>query len=65
MPVSKNKRKSKRGQRRKENLAKAADTFGGGGVPDQFDRSPRPTPATTPPEVESQEQASTGSPGTG
>ena len=59
MPVSKNKRKTKRGRRRKENLAKAATTFGGGGYPDQFDRSPQPAPpATTQPGEGSQEQAS-------
>ena len=40
MPVSKNKWKSKRGRRRKENLAKAEAVFGGGGAQDQFVRPP-------------------------
>ena len=56
MPVSKNKRKSKRGRRRKENLAKTEGAFGGGGVPDQPDRPPQPNPATTQPDAGSQEQ---------
>ena len=65
MPVSKNKRKTKRGRRRKENLGKAATAFGGGGYPDQFDRSPQPAPpATAPSDPELQEQASTETPGT-
>ena len=45
MPVS----KSKRGQKRKENQAKAAGGFGGGGVSGRFDRTPQPAPATTQP----------------
>ena len=65
MPVSENKRKSKRGRRRKENLAKAADSFGAGGGPDRFDRPTQPAPpATTQPGEGSQEQASTATPGT-
>ena len=65
MPVSKNKRKTKRGRRRKENLAKMEGAFGGGGYPDQFDRPPQPAPpATNPPGEESQEQTSTETPGT-
>ena len=57
MLVSKNKRKSKRGQRRKENLAKAADTLGRGGITDDLDRPPQPAPATTPSDSSSQGQA--------
>ena len=65
MPVSKNKRKSKRGRRRKENLAKAADSFGASGFPDRYDRpTQQAPPATTPSDVGSQEQASTKTPGT-
>ena len=37
MPVSKNKRKSKKAQSRKANRAKVAGNFGGGGVNDTFD----------------------------
>ena len=37
MPVSKNKRKSKKAQSRKVNRAKVAGNFGGGGVNDTFD----------------------------
>ena len=65
MPVSKNKRKSKRGQRRKENLAKAADAFGGGAGPGQFDHPAQPAQSTTPPDVGSQEQASEETAGAG
>ena len=66
MPVSKNKRKTKRGRRRKANLAKAADAFGGGGFPDQFDRSPQSAPpATTPPDLGLQEQIADETPATG
>ena len=64
MPVSKNKRKTKRGRRRKENLAKAADNFGAGGAPDRFDPPPQPSPATTQPGEGLHEQASTRTPGT-
>ena len=65
MPVSKNKRKSRLGRRRKENLVKVSTGFGGGGYPDQFGRPPQPAPpATTPPDPELQEQASTETPGT-
>ena len=65
MPVSKNKRKTKRGRRRKENLAKVANAFGGGGYPDQFDHPPQtPPPTTTPPDAGLQEQASTETQGT-
>ena len=46
MPVSKNKRKSKKGQSRKVNRAKAGGDFGGGEVPDTFDLTPPTTPAT-------------------
>ena len=64
MPVSKNKRKSKRGRRRKENLAKAATAFGDGGYPDQFDHPPQsaPTPPA-PPDAGLEEQTSTETPG--
>ena len=66
MPVSKNKHKTKRGRRRKDNLAKAATAFGGGGYPDQFDRPPQPTPpATAPPDAGSQEQMAEETPATG
>ena len=62
MPVSKN----KRGQRRRKTLAKAADTFGRGGAPDQFDRTPQAAPSeTNPPDVDSQEQTSEETTGTG
>ena len=40
MPVSKNKRKSKKAQSRKVNRAKVAGNFGGGGVYDTFDYPP-------------------------
>ena len=57
MPVSKDKRKSKKGQRRKANLAKAADGFEGGRVPNQFDGPPQAALAeTTQTDVGSQEQ---------
>lgn len=56
MPVSKNKRKSRRGRRRKENLAKALSAFEGGGSPNRFDRPSQPTQVTTPPGTEAQEQ---------
>ena len=35
MPVSKNKRKSRKGQNRKESRAKEANNLGGGGFGDQ------------------------------
>ena len=47
MPVSKNRRKSKKGQNRKVNRAKAGGDLGGSGVPDTFDPTPPTTPATT------------------
>ena len=66
MPVSKNKRKTKRGRRRKENLAKVEGAFGGGEYPDQFDRPPQPAPpATAPPDTGSQEQMEEETPATG
>ena len=40
MPVSKNKRKSKRAQSRKVNRAKGGGNFGGGGAPPAFDYPP-------------------------
>ena len=53
------------GQRRRTNLAKASAAFGGGGVPDEFDRQPEPAPPeTTPPGETSQEEASTETAGT-
>lgn len=61
MPVS----KSKRGQQRKANLAKAAGGFGGGGVPGQFDRPPQAAPATTQPDEGSHEQTAEHTHGTG
>ena len=64
MPVSKNKRKSKRGQRRKMSLTKAEGAFGGGGTPEDFDRSPQLAPTVAPPDVTSQGEASTENPGT-
>lgn len=65
MPVSKNKRKSKRGRRRKENLAKAEAVFGGGGAQDQFVRPPQPTTAAATPDVEPQGERTTETAGTG
>ena len=65
MPVSKNRRKSKRGQRRKENQAKAASEFGDDGDQEYLYIPRQPTPATTQPEVGSQEQASEETAGTG
>jgi hypothetical protein len=44
MPVSKNKRKSKKAQSRKVNRAKVAGNFGGGGVYDTFDYPPPEAP---------------------
>ena len=49
MPVSKNKRKSKKGQSRKVNRAKSGGDLGGSGVPDTFDPTPPTTPANTVP----------------
>ena len=46
MPVSKNKRKSKKGQSRKVNRAKSGGDFGGGGAPGTFDYPSQMTPAT-------------------
>ena len=65
MPVSKNRRKSKRGQRRKENQAMAASNFGDGGD-QEYLYIPHQTaaPATTPPGVESHKEASTETAGT-
>ena len=51
MPVSKNRRKSKRAQNRKVNRAKSGGDFGGGGVPDTLDYPPPMTPATTIPDL--------------
>ena len=56
MPVSKNKRKSKKAQSRKVNLAKVAGNFRGGGVYDTFDYPPPEAPqgaipGTRPPET--------------
>ena len=56
MPVSKNKRKSKKAQSRKVNRAKVAGNFGGGGVYDTFDYPPPEAPqgaipGTRPPET--------------
>ena len=65
MPVSKNRRKSKRGQRRKENLEKGFPALEGGGDHEHFHTPPQPAPATTPSDSSSQEQASAESPGTG
>ena len=65
MPVSKNKRKSQRGRRRKANLEKGVSDPEGGGDHDHFHPPTDPAPATTPPDSSSQEQASTESPGTG
>ena len=56
MPVSKNKRRSKRGRRRKENLAKVGGAFGGRGTSDRFNPPPRQTPPTSQPDAGSQEQ---------
>ena len=50
MPVSKNRRKSKRAQRRKVNRAKAESSPGWGGVPDSFDYLPPPSPPDASPE---------------
>ena len=49
MPVSKNKRKTKKGQSRKVNRAKSGGDFGGGGAPGTFDYLSQMTPATTTP----------------
>ena len=44
MPVSKNRRKSKKGQRRKVNRVKSENNPGWGGVPDSFDYLPPQSP---------------------
>ena len=51
MPVSKNKRKSKRAQSRKVNRAKAGGNFGGGGTPPAFDHPPPLSPQDAIPEL--------------
>ena len=51
MPVSKNKRKSKRAQSRKVNRAKAEGNFGGGGAPPAFDYPPPLSPSGVIPEL--------------
>ena len=51
MPVSKNKRKSKKAQSRKVNRAKAESNFGGGGTPPAFDHPPPPSPQGAIPEL--------------
>ena len=45
MPVSKNRRKSKKAQRRKVNRARAESSPGWGGVPDSFDYPALPSPS--------------------
>ena len=44
MPVSKNKRKTKKAQQRKVNRARAESNFGGAGAPDSFDYPPLEAP---------------------
>ena len=51
MPVSKNKRKSKRAQSRKVNRAKAEGNFGGGRAPPEFDYPPPLSPQGAIPEL--------------
>jgi hypothetical protein len=51
MPVSKNKRKSKKAQSRKVNRAKAEGNFGGGGAPPAFDYPPPLSPSGVIPEL--------------
>ena len=56
MPVSKNKRKSQRGRRRKANLEKGFPALEGGGDHEHFHPPPQPAPATIPSDSSSQEQ---------
>jgi hypothetical protein len=51
MPVSKNKRKSKKAQSRKVNRAKAEGNFGGDGAPPAFDYPPPLSPSGVIPEL--------------
>ena len=51
MPVSKNKRKSKKAQSRKVNRAKAEGNFGGDGAPPAFDYPPPLSPQGAIPEL--------------
>ena len=51
MPVSKNKRKSKKAQSRKVNRARTEGNFGGGGTPPKFDHPPPPSPQGAIPEL--------------
>lgn len=44
MPVSKNKRKTKKAQQRKVNRARTESNFGGAGAPDSFDYPPLEAP---------------------
>ena len=62
MPVSKNRRKSKRGQRRKVNRARAESSRGWGGVPDPFDYPPPPSPPGANPELRPMEISTAGNP---
>ena len=62
MPVSKNRRKSKKGQRRKVNRAKAESSPGWGGVPDPFDYAPPPSPPGANPELRPMEISTGGNP---
>ncbi len=50
MPVSKNKRKSKKAQGRKVNRGKAGGNFGGDGTPPEFDHPPPLSPQGAIPE---------------
>ena len=51
MPVSKNKRKSKKAQSRKVNRAKGGGNFGEGGTPPEFDHPPPLSPQGAIPEI--------------
>ena len=51
MPVSKNKRKSKKAQSRKVNRAKAGGNFGESGAPSEFDHPPPLSPQGAMPEL--------------
>ncbi len=62
MPVSKNRRKSKRAQRRKVNRARAESSLGWGGVPDPFDYPPPPSPPGANPELRPMEISTAGNP---